>query len=99
MTNAETRHRHASVMWRFVLSATRQKKLQVSFVCIPHGVLSVNLLFFARIYSTVVTASDEANGHVRPSSSRWFVECGLDRVRWLGLILGLCRCVDELESK
>ena len=54
---------------------------------------------FARIYSSVVTAGDEANGHVRPSSSRWFVQYGLDRGGWLALILGLCRCVDELESK
>ena len=59
----------------------------------------MTLLFFARIYSSVVTASDEANGHVRRSSSRWFVQCGLDRVRWQALILGLCRCVDELKSK
>ena len=51
---------------------------------------------FTRIYSSVVTAGDEANGHVRPSSPRWFVQCGLDCVRWLALILGLCRCVDEL---
>ena len=61
--------------------------------------LSVNLLCFARIYSSVVTAGDEANGHVRPSSSRRFVQYGLDRVGWQGLILGHCRCVDELESK
>ena len=55
---------------------------------------------FAHIYSSVVTAGDEANGHVRPSSSRWFVQYGLDCVRWLALlILGLCRCVGELESK
>ena len=53
----------------------------------------------ARIYSSVVTAGDEANGHIRPSSPRWFVQYGLDRVRWLALILGHCRCVDELESK
>ena len=33
------------------------------------------------------------------SSSRWFVLYGLDRVGWLALILGLCRCVDDLESK
>ena len=32
----------------------------------------------ARIYSSVVTAGDEANGHVRPSSSRKFVQV------WLG---------------
>ena len=57
------------------------------------------MLFFARIYSSVVTAGDEENVHVRPSSSRWFVQYGLDRVGWLALILGLCRCVDELESK
>ena len=49
--------------------------------------------------STPVTAGDEANGHVRPSSSRWFVQYGLDRVRLLALILGHFRCVDELESK
>ena len=54
---------------------------------------------FARIYSSVVTAGDEANGHGRPSSSRRFVQYGLDRVRWLALILGHCRCVDELELK
>ena len=58
-----------------------------------------NLLFFARIYSSVITAGDEANGHVKPSSSRWFVLYGLDRVGCLALILGLCRCVDDLESK
>ena len=62
-------------------------------------ILYVYLLFFARIYSSVVTAGDEGNGHVRPSSSRWFVQCGLDNVRWLVLILGLWRSVDELESK
>ena len=72
---------------------------QVSFACIPHGVLSVNLLLIAGIFSSVVTAGDEANGHVGPSSSRWFVQYGLDHVRWLALILGLNRCVDELESK
>ena len=52
-----------------------------------HGVLSVNLLFFAHIYSSVVMASDEANVPVSPSSSRWLVQCGLVRVRWLALIL------------
>ena len=31
--------------------------------------------------------------------SRWFVLYGLDRVGWLALFLGLCRCVDDLESK
>ena len=30
---------------------------------------------------------------------RWFVLYGLDRVGWLALFLGLCRCVDDLESK
>ena len=30
---------------------------------------------------SVVTASDEANDYVRPSSSRWFAQYGLDRVR------------------
>ena len=50
---------------------------------------------FARIYCSVVTVGDEANGHVKPSSSRWFVQYGLDRVRWLALILGLCRCVES----
>ena len=54
---------------------------------------------FACIYFSVVTAGDKANGHVRPSSSRWFVQYGLDRGGWLALILGHCRCVDELESK
>ena len=53
----------------------------------------------ARIYSSAVTAGDEANGHVRPFSSRRFVQYGLDRVGWLALILGLCRCVNELELK
>ena len=48
---------------------------------------------FARIYSSGVTAGDEANGHVRPSSSLRFVQYGLDRGGWLALILGLCRCV------
>ena len=57
------------------------------------------VVVFARIYSSVVMAGDEADGHVRPSSSRRFVQYGLDRVRWLALILGHCRCVDELESK
>ena len=41
----------------------------------------------------VVTAGDEANGHVRPSSSLRFVQYGLDRGGWLALILGHCRCV------
>ena len=54
---------------------------------------------FARIYSSVVTAGDEANGHVRPSSSLRFVQYGLDHVRWLALILGHCRCADELKLK
>ena len=57
------------------------------------------VVFFARIYSSVVTAGHEASGHVSPSSSRRFVQYGLDCVRWLALILGHCRCVDELESK
>ena len=53
-----------------------------------HGVLSVNLFsVFARIYSSVGTAGDEANGHVRPSSSQRFVQYGLDRVGRLALIL------------
>ena len=42
---------------------------------------------------------DEEKGHIGPSSSRWFVLYGLDRVGWLALILGLCKCVDELELK
>ena len=41
----------------------------------------------------------EAKGHVGPSSSQWFVLYGLDRVGCLALTLGLCRCVDDLESK
>ena len=60
-------------------------------VCIPHGVLSVNLSFFARIYSSVVTVGDEANGHVRRSSSRLFVEFGLDGVRWLASLVCIAR--------
>ena len=28
-----------------------------------------------------------------------FLQYGLNRVRWLALILGHCRCADELESK
>ena len=71
-----------------------------SIICMYTAWSTVSkLVVFARIYSSVVTAGDEANGHVRPSSSRWFVQYGLDRVRWLALTLGLCRCVDELESK
>ena len=54
---------------------------------------SVKFVVFASIYASVVTAGDEGNGHVRPSSSQWFVQYGLDRVRWLALILGQCRCV------
>ena len=54
---------------------------------------------FESIYSSVVTAGNETNGNVRPSSSQWFVQYGLDRVHWLALILGHCRCVDELELK
>ena len=49
-------------------------------------------------YSTVVNCV-EAKGHVGPSSSQWFVLYGLDHVGCLALILGLCRCVDDLESK
>ena len=54
---------------------------------------------FARIYSSVVMAGDEANGHVRSSCSRWFVQYGLDRVGLLALILGHFRCVGEVELK
>ena len=42
------------------------------------------------IYSFVV---NEANGHVKPSSSLRFAKYALDRGGWLALILGHCRCV------
>ena len=71
----------------------------IIFMYTAWSTVSKFVFFFARINSSVVTAGHEANGHVRPSSSRWFAQYGLDRVRWLALILGLCRCVDELESK
>ena len=45
------------------------------------------------IYSFVVTAGDEANGHAGPSSALRFVQYGLDGGGWLALILGHCRCV------
>ena len=52
----------------------------VKFVVLSHSVYSL----------VVVTAGDEANGHVRPSSSLRFVQYGLDL---LALIFGHCRCV------
>ena len=71
-----------------------------SIICMYTASSAVSkFVVFACMYSSVVTAGDEANGHVRPSSSLWFVQYGLDRVRWLALILGHCRCVDELELK
>ena len=71
-----------------------------SIICMYTAWSTVSkFVVFARIYSSVVTASDEANGQVRPFSSRRFVQYSLDRVRWLALILGLYRCFDELESK
>ena len=74
--------------------------LVASIICMYTAWSTVSLfVVFARISSCVVTAGDETNGHVRPSSSRRFVHYGLDRVPWLGLILVHCRCVDELESK
>ena len=71
---------------------------------LPHVVASIICMYtawstvskfvvIARIYSSVVTASDKANGHVGSSCSRWFVLYGLDRGGWLVLILGLSRCV------
>ena len=56
-------------------------------------------IVFARITPLLKTARDKANGYVGSSCSRWFVLDGLDRVGWLALFLGLCRCVDDLESK
>ena len=71
-----------------------------SIICMYTAWSTVSkFFFFARFYSSVVTAGDEANGHVRPSSSPRSVQYGLDRVGWLALLLGLCRCVDDLESK
>ena len=53
-----------------------------SIICMYTAWSTVSkFVVFALIYSSVVTAGDEANGHVRPSSSRWFVQYGLDRVR------------------
>ena len=41
-----------------------------SIICMYTAWSAVSkLVVFARIYSSVVTAGDEANGHVRPSSS------------------------------
>ena len=71
-----------------------------SIICMYTAWSTVSkFVVLAHIYSSVVTASDEANGHVRPSSSQRFVQYGLDRVGWLALIIGHCRCVDERESK
>ena len=58
-------------------------EFSVKFVVLSHSVYSL----------VVVTAGDEANGHVRSSSSRRFVQYDLDRGGWLALILGHCRCV------
>ena len=53
-----------------------------------------NCCFFAQyLLLCCKWPADKANGHVRPSSSLWFVQHGLDRVSWLALILGHCRCV------
>ena len=55
-------------------------ELSVKFVVVSHS-----------IYSFVVTAGDEASGHVRPSSSLRFEQYGLDRGGWLALVLGVQR--------
>ena len=53
-----------------------------------------NLLFFRTVSTPLLSrAGDEANGHVRPSSSLRFVQYSLDCGGWLALILGHCRCV------
>ena len=84
------------VLRRFVHATGCGKHLFV--ICIPHGVFFRKIVF-ARIISLLKTARDKANGHVGSSCSRWFVLYGLDRVGCLALLLGLCRCVDDLESK
>ena len=41
------------------------------------------------VSTPVVTAGDQANGHVRPSSSLRFVQYGLDCGGWLAFILDI----------
>ena len=55
---------------------------------------SVKKLLFRTVSTPLLlTAGDEAKGHVRPSSSLRFVQYGLDRGGWLALILRHCRPV------
>ena len=84
------------VLRRFVHATGCGKHLFL--ICILHGVFYRKIVF-ARITPLLKTALDKANGHFGSSCSRWFVLYGLDRVGWLALFLGLCRCVDDLESK